>query len=167
MKTPMKSYEKLKALARNLSSDDYYDYYDDLSNIYASKKWKEKLDYLFKNVANVFSIDMMESAAADGNMEIIKYLYEKGMQVNALTLETAALNGNLDVIKWIIEELEQDKLCVSESLRLASHTGHLEIVKYLFDYVKKMIITSAKIAKKNENEEIYNFIVNETKNIKL
>ncbi len=161
----MKTFEKLKALARDLSSDDYYDYYDDLSNIYASKKWKEKLDYLFQNVANVLSVDMMESAAADGNVEILKYLYEKGMVVNSLSLETAALNGNLDAIKWMMEELEQDTLCVLESIRLASHAGHLEVVKYLFGHVKKMIINSSKVAKKSKNDEIYKFLVEETRNI--
>lgn len=74
-------------------------------------------------------------ACEHGHLEIVRYLYEKGANVEALdnaALKKASFNGHYDIVKYLL-----GKRGVNESagnnypVRWASRNGHLKVVKLL------------------------------------
>jgi ankyrin repeat protein len=79
--------------------------------------------------------------AAEGNLEIVKYLVEKCISCNVdirawneEALTWAARYGHLEVVKYLAEECNVDAYVFDEyALRHACSNGHLEVVKYLVE----------------------------------
>jgi len=76
-------------------------------------------------------------ASRDGQLDVVKYLVEKGADVHALyecALRAASMNGHLEVVKYLVEDGGADVHAEDEcALQWASSNGHLEVVKYLVD----------------------------------
>jgi ankyrin repeat protein len=81
-------------------------------------------------------------AAAHGHLDIIQFLYQKGLNVNieggtfsTNALERAATKGNLDIVSYLINQ--DIKFDISEPDRnplfAAIYGGNLEIVKLLIE----------------------------------
>ena len=85
-------------------------------------------------------------AAANGRLEIMKYLLSKGANRDAVNndgltaLMGESVEGHIDIVKYLVEELkvEVDKVTKegSTAFLLVSGNGRLEIMKYLLRYLK-------------------------------
>ena len=80
--------------------------------------------------------DAMHSAAARGNLEIVKYLYENGYKYSSHILIEATSHGCLDVVIWLCENIPKLYLCNNEAMDRAIAYGHIEVVKYLYENEK-------------------------------
>lgn len=105
--------------------------------------------YLKKKGANLSTNfnRAIEIAFENGHLAIVKYLYKQQRSVNGIYLLKAAENGYLEVIKFFNETIIQNidnrgKLkimfkdilyIINKAVRLATKSGHLEIVEYLHD----------------------------------
>jgi len=72
----------------------------------------------------------MDFAAANGRLEVVKWLFYNKQGKNALyALDWAAHNGYLEVIKWLHEnKMRRD---MDHAFVLAASNGHLEVIKWL------------------------------------
>ena len=72
-------------------------------------------------------------AATNGQLEIIKYLVEKGADIhfnNDYALRLASSYGKLDVIKYLVEQGADIYRNNNSTLRRASQSNQLEIIQY-------------------------------------
>ena len=76
-----------------------------------------------------------ESAAAKGNLEILKYLHEEAeAEWYRSAASNAAANGHLHILEYLVER-KYDKFD-EYACRNAARNGHLECLKYLHEDVK-------------------------------
>jgi hypothetical protein len=78
-------------------------------------------DFLIKRVP-------LEHAAAAGNLEMLKWLYDNSNRCTRNVVKNAARNGHLEIIKWLVE-IGFDLPHVIDLY--AAENGHLEIIKFL------------------------------------
>ncbi|KDO32313.1 hypothetical protein SPRG_02792 [Saprolegnia parasitica CBS 223.65] len=74
--------------------------------------------------------DAMDQAAANGHLEVVRFLQEhrtEGCSTDAMTLAVA--NGHVDVVRFFIERRGLSVPC--DALDVAAVNGHLELVTYL------------------------------------
>jgi ArsR family metal-binding transcriptional regulator len=93
-----------------------------------------------------YGIHMMDYAAADGHLKMIKWLHQnicpvtncrdnekECCTVNAM--DYASRGGHLEVIKWLHENRKEG--CTMSAMIMASYNGHLETVKWLHENRKE------------------------------
>ena len=70
----------------------------------------------------------MDFACLGGHLEVVKYLKENGICLDAKDSYFAALGGHLEVLKYLREEIKDwdEEICAG-----AAAGGHLEVLKYL------------------------------------
>jgi len=74
--------------------------------------------------------DACNDAAANGHLEILKYLQKQAYPMSVSTYVDAAANGHLEIIKWLRENgYSWNELVCS----YASRNDHYEILKWLHD----------------------------------
>jgi len=88
------------------------------------------------NLENIINI-----ASREGNLDVIKFLVDKGADVNSkdkdgyAPLNRAALAGHLDIVKYLVNKGGADVNAKDEDgntpLYYAAGKGHLDIVKFL------------------------------------
>ncbi|KAJ5078069.1 ankyrin repeat protein [Anaeramoeba ignava] len=109
----------------------------------------EHIEYLIQKVLHL--------ACQNNSLEIIKYLVEKGVDINAKTndnetvLHLACQNNSIEIIKYLVEKGVDINAKTNNNetvLHLACQNNSLEIIKYL---VEKGIDINAKT---NENETV-------------
>ena len=85
--------------------------------------------YLFEKGAPIRENEINE-ASYNGHLEIVKYLFEKGAPIYTWAISSASMRGHLEIVKYLFEKgAPIDKRAIA----LASDNGHIEIVKYLFE----------------------------------
>ena len=75
-------------------------------------------------------------AAAQGHLEVVKYLVEQGADIHTWNDEAfrgAAENGHLEVVKYLAEQGANIHTYDDCAFRWAAENGHLEVVKYLVE----------------------------------
>ena len=72
----------------------------------------------------------MEEACKNGDIEVVKYLVEKGAPIDIGAIRSASGDCHLDIVKYLFEKGVPIDATV---IRSASEDGHTEIVKYLFE----------------------------------
>jgi hypothetical protein len=80
--------------------------------------------------------DALISASILGHLEVVKYLVEKGVDVNtqsSAALRFASQYGKLEVVKYLLENGADIHSRNDEALILASQNGHLDVVRYLVE----------------------------------
>jgi hypothetical protein len=92
-----------------------------------NRKYTTEESYLYKLLEGE-EIDI-DIAARDGHLEVVKYLYKKGVVATKWGIDYAAYYGHLEVIKYLYKQGVKDSEC---SINLAAEYGHLEVVKYLY-----------------------------------
>ncbi|KAH9190491.1 hypothetical protein AeNC1_007526 [Aphanomyces euteiches] len=87
----------------------------------------------FLPYSNLFSAQVMDSAAAGGQLELIQWFHETQMSgFTASVMDKAASNGHLHVVQWL--HTHRDELCSIRSVAGAASNGNEHVVRYLFDH---------------------------------
>lgn len=81
----------------------------------------------------------LKAACWSGKLDVVKYLVQSGLDVNAPDPENAPLiaaadSGNLEMVKFLVEkgaEVDPRPNISNTPLENAVHRGHLEVAKYL------------------------------------
>ncbi len=78
---------------------------------------------------------MLESACYGGNIDIVKFMQEKGTTVRRDTFVNACLcnNDSLDIVKLIISN---NVNYWNTGLEYACHAGNINIVKFMIEKVQ-------------------------------
>ncbi|KAG4246187.1 hypothetical protein PC116_g6023 [Phytophthora cactorum] len=72
----------------------------------------------------------VQSAAKNGNLEVIKWLSERANQLfDPHVMDVAARNGHLEVIQWLHSNRKEG--CKPQAMNFAAGNGHLALVKWL------------------------------------
>lgn len=73
---------------------------------------------------------------ANPDLDIIKYFIEHEIPIDInIRMILAIRHGNIDIVKYLVERGGADiHFAGDRALRMASHEGHLEIVKYLVEH---------------------------------
>lgn len=82
-----------------------------------------KMRYPIDNAADV--------AVSSGSLEMLEFLYEKGVQCSDNGIDYAAAHGQLEILKWLIEKLNMKVTYFT--LNCAIMMGKSEIVRYLLE----------------------------------
>lgn len=81
------------------------------------------------------STELFNGACSSGNIELIKYLQDKGCIEDEYSILEIIGNGySEDIIKWGLENLKYTKNNDLDILSSAVGTGNLDIIKYLMKY---------------------------------
>ena len=75
-------------------------------------------------------------ASANGNLDVVKYLIEKGADIHALgddALIEAAILGHLDVVKYLVVQGADLSSINFSVLRMINKHGHSKVVRYLVE----------------------------------
>jgi len=75
-------------------------------------------------------------AARNGNLELVKYLVEKGAKIGFDAVSYAAGNGNLELVEYL---LEKGATLGNDTVDDAVRSGNLDLVKYIVDDKNKPI----------------------------
>ena len=127
----------------NLSKDQQLTLAAQIGSVYLVKNLVKQTDI----VMAVDSINSLLAAAAEGRLDIVKYLVEHGADVTAYdqlgidAVQKAAEKGHLAVVQYLVEqgaEPDAPGYGGTTALVLATQFGHLEVVKYLVDQGAKV-----------------------------
>ena len=104
-------------------------------------------------------------AAQNGDLEIVKYLVNQGVNIHANddeALRDASYNGQLEVVKYLVEQGADIHAKNDYALRYSSENGYLEIVKYLIEqgaYINALNDLAFKWASKEEHLEVIQYFL--------
>ena len=92
-----------------------------------------------KYLISIGNYDLAEClllACEHGHLEIVKYIVERGVDVNAYVQDMTILTmpcekGHLEVVKYLVESGADIHADYDIAIQVASQCGHLEVVKYL------------------------------------
>lgn len=110
-------------------------------------KFDELKDYLSENKDLIYAETpfgtWLEVAATKGNLDMVKYFIECGIDVNKCCgitnggpLASAAFYGHLDIVKLLLENGATIDVSTAEKKPLFSaiYNGNLNVVEYLVEY---------------------------------
>ncbi|EGZ13060.1 hypothetical protein PHYSODRAFT_334877 [Phytophthora sojae] len=82
------------------------------------------------------SKDATNEAAAGNHLEILKYLCSTvGAKCSSVSVKAAAVNGHLDTVKWLVEEPSTRVSCTIKVMKAAMKAGQCDVVKWLYFHV--------------------------------
>ncbi|KAF0694208.1 hypothetical protein As57867_014838, partial [Aphanomyces stellatus] len=73
-------------------------------------------------------LSALDAAAANGHLELVRFLHGHGVQCTTFALDQAATNGHLDVVRFLVEHC---KRCTTDAMDGAAANGHFNIVQFL------------------------------------
>ena len=108
------------------------------------------------NVDNNYAV---RYSAANGHLNILKYLFEKGAKDdNNRGLTLAAEYGRIDVVKFLLQH--NSSRMYDDGVKFACQFGHLEVVKILFNNGANLRSEHDFCIRRSQNyPEIINFLV--------
>lgn len=97
-------------------------------------------------------LSLIDIAAKDGDLELVKTLYKMGHNCTERTLKLAAMNGHLDVVKWCYLDIKNNEatenkyyyillkgpIFIKRGLIQATEAN---VYKDIFDNIKSHVIT--------------------------
>ena len=91
------------------------------------------LEIIYRETDNfnfLVNVEVIDEAACNGKLEVVKYLTESAASCSVNVLDCAAMNGHLEMVKFLhLNRSEGCDLALSD----ASFKGHFEVVKYLVE----------------------------------
>ena len=90
---------------------------------------KEGNVYKLKNGMKAYQIDgdAVSNAASKGNLDLVKYLVEKGAKIGFDAVSSAAFNGDLDLLEYLLSKGAE----IGDAVSIAAENNNLDLVKYL------------------------------------
>ena len=77
----------------------------------------------------------MDQAAANGHLEVVKWLHENRKEgCTTKAMDEAVAYGHLEVIKWLHENRSEG--CTAEAINIATRNCHLELIDWLAENYK-------------------------------
>lgn len=84
------------------------------------------------SVLENYSSQVMDWAAGNGHLEVVKWLHENRSEgCTTWAMDWAAERGHLEVVHWLHENRNEG--CTEIAMNLAAEGGHLEVVKFLHE----------------------------------
>lgn len=107
-------------------------------------------------------------AAATGDLDVVKYLYEVAFEdgklpivlSNSTAMMMAAMNGHYKVVKYLYRT---GMVCPGHVIDFAAGKGHFKIVKFLRSVGKECSGFGLRVASENGNLEMVKYLVAEAK----
>lgn len=82
--------------------------------------------FIVQHVSVVFTEQAVVSAAAQGNLEMVKYLHRNRTEgATAQAMDLAATFGHLDVVQWL--HINRREGCTSKAMDGAACNGHIDV----------------------------------------
>lgn len=110
---------------------------------YCSSKGKLKIIKLLiekMDISTLYNQGILINAAFNGDLEMVQYLIDKGLNVNEKTeigsedaLSYSAERGHTEIVRLLVKNGANIHIHNDKPLRLSLEKGHLEIVKLLLD----------------------------------
>jgi hypothetical protein len=78
----------------------------------------------------------LENACLDGNLDLVKSLCEKGVDIHSfddLPFRLACGNGHLEIAKLLFEKGSDIHSCGDYAFRIACENGYIQIAKFLYE----------------------------------
>lgn len=98
-------------------------------------------------------------AVKSENVDLVKYLLNKGFKPTESSIQRASSTGNLEMIKILTEYGSNVNAANGIPLYLASKNGYLNIVKYLIEHgANKSLKESIKVARQGKNFDIVEYL---------
>ena len=116
----------------------------------------EFLNYLIDKRNPQPFLDLYSYAICNNKLKVLEYLYKKEFIMTYSTSGVAALNNKFNILKWL-----DSKGCeINEwTLKCASHSGNLEMVKWIINYKNVQPTTGSLYAAcNNGNIELVKFL---------
>ena len=92
---------------------------------------KEEKKKLYHGTLNECGILIMDYAAEQGYLEVVKWLHKNGCQATFRAMDYAAAKGYLEIVKWLHENRKEG--CTVWAMNWSAENGHLEIIKWLHE----------------------------------
>jgi hypothetical protein len=104
----------------------------------------EVVKYLFELPnSKYYSIDnILESAIKSGNLEMVKYLHSLGLNFARYLVDKAAINGHLEILKWFYEK---GYSCSVSGAFYAIKKNQLKIMDFLFNKDKESYLAAIEL----------------------
>jgi Ankyrin repeats (3 copies) len=114
----------------------------------------EKFYKKYKDSKDIYNFVMVR-AAKGGNMEIVKFMIEKGATSFDWTMVNASRGGHMEIVKLMIEK---GATYFNTAMRSAALGGHMEIVKLMIEKGATNFVSAMNIATKGGHMEIVNYL---------
>ena len=92
----------------------------------------------------------LEKIVRRGILKYLVYYHEKGYgEWHSYIMDWAAENGHIEIVKWLHENRTEG--CTKHAMNWAAYNGHVEIVKWLHENRNEAYIESALLISKRYN----------------
>ena len=128
-------------------------------------------DFVDINCINQNNFTALERCASCGNLEVVKYLVNKGGDIHTYgdyALRFSSSYGHLEVVKFLVSQGADIHAVEDCALRWSARTGHLEVVKFLVSQGANIHAKedyALRWSSENGHLEIVNFLVSQGANI--
>lgn len=89
-----------------------------------------RLKWVNDNLADWYSEDILDVAAENGNMEVVKFLVENGKHCTTDAMDLAAKRGNIDILIYLHNKGFR---CTDYAMIYAAAYNHFNVVKFLYE----------------------------------
>jgi ankyrin repeat protein len=134
-----KNYKELLLTNTNISTKFIIKYLPEINHHGLNRySLSENIEHTLKQsfLYKLFESEEIDVAAKNGHLEVVKYLYEKGLveriktKDNEHSINWAAMNGHLEVVKYLYK---QGLEATENGINWAAKNCHLKVVKYLYN----------------------------------
>ncbi|OHT08330.1 hypothetical protein TRFO_04954 [Tritrichomonas foetus] len=114
---------------------------------------------LYNNQANFSKVKHISppiyAAFKYGNLDVIRYLYMKGVEIKPHYILSAIEHGHLNIVQFYMHDLQiNNKPNIIDYVKTAIYEDQVEIVSYIFKHTPEQIIQKFKRSKKNSSQEL-------------
>ncbi|CAH0478204.1 unnamed protein product [Peronospora belbahrii] len=92
----------------------------------ASKRHLDMLEWLRGNNFDRYPLASMDDAAANGHLNVLKWMQLNAGYATVAAMDMAASNGHITVVEWLHQKRKEG--CTTSAMNSAAANGHLEIV---------------------------------------